>query len=91
MIWAIAALAGVCLGLILMHYVSLRQSHEEREALTRAMLQANNRPDAARLVAPTINKKEAEARIKAVKEEIRENGGVFSAANPFGAKKPEGI
>ena len=66
---------------------------EHNRSLTAAMLQANGRYDAAQRMAPPPpppTKKEAQATIE-MQKEIIESGGVFSAENPWGNKKPLGV
>ena len=88
MIWAalgFAALAHISL------IISILLSYRERRTLIAAMLQVNGEPDAARRLAPIVPSKEAAKAAVQTQREIVENGGVFSAANPFGNSKPMGV
>lgn len=82
--------------LVLLGYL-IHRTTEERRNLMSAALVANGQPDAARTVrqpSPAEVRKAFEAQIEAqekLREQVVENGGVFSAANPFGVSLPEGV
>jgi hypothetical protein len=93
MIYAVLALAATNMATVLALVVSLRQASQERRILFAASLEANGATDAARRAAsPTMDeaKGAVEQQLKRMAE-VKENGGVFSASNPFGSVKPEGV
>jgi len=62
---------------------------EHARSITAADLQAHGYGDSARRVAP-ITQASAKEQVD-LQREIIENGGVFSASNPFGNRKPIGL
>ena len=70
--------------------VALVLAYRERKQLIAAMLQANGKVDAARRLTHAEEHTKAKEAIK-MQKEIMENGGAFSANNPFGNTKPVGI
>ena len=94
MIYAIVALAVTNVAALLAVVQVQRLSSQERRILFSASLEAQGLTDAARRAAsPTMDeaKSAVEAQVRKMNE-IKENGGVFSAANPFGnVVKPEGV
>lgn len=85
MIYALAAMAiGAQVTTISVAWFSFR----ERRQLIGAMLQATGQGDAARRLAPAPAKAEVQAALE-MQKEIMENGGVFTAANPFGTQPPK--
>ena len=67
--------------------------YEARRTLTAAALEAKGLTDAARRAAaptPPEVRQQLESQVK-LQQELRQSGGVFSAQNPFGTVKPEGV
>ncbi len=83
MIWALVILA---LGGNATAALSLVLAHQERKALISAMLQSTGNPDAARRLTHEQAKKDVDMQL-----ELQQSGGVFTATNPFGNRKPEGV
>lgn len=93
MTYAIVALAVTNVAALLAVLQVQRLSSQERRILFAASLESKGLADAARRAsAPTMDeaKSAVESQVKKMNE-IKENGGVFSSANPFGHVKPEGI
>lgn len=93
MIYAIVTLGLSNLALATGWYFTAKLDYEARRTLTAAALEAKGLTDAARRAAaptPPEVRQQLESQIK-LQREIRENGGTFSSANPFGTMKPEGV
>lgn len=85
MIYALVALAAFAQ---LTTVVVATLAYRERRQIIGAMLQATGATDAARRLAPAPSKAEVQAQVE-LQREIMENGGVFTAQNPFGNPPPK--
>ncbi len=87
MTWALVILA---LGGNATAVATIVLAHRERKQLFAAVLQVHGRGDAARRLAPVGTPPPTPKEAVEMQKEIMENGGVFSAGNPFGSRPPEG-